>query len=81
MHSGRYKREQGLARFARWFDTSGKTAAEWHHRNNRERPGLLDQARLDVVAPKSFTDITKFASARSKRTVVRARLPARGHST
>jgi len=57
MHSSRRLREQGLARFAMPFDSSGKTPAEWHHRNNRKRDGRPDQGRPDVVARKPFIDI------------------------
>jgi hypothetical protein len=39
------------------FDSSGKTPAEWHHRNNRKRDGRPDQGRPDVVARKPFIDI------------------------
>ncbi|MCW1992929.1 hypothetical protein ACVJGC_001793 [Bradyrhizobium diazoefficiens] len=73
--------EQGLARFATPFDSSGKTPAECHHRNHRERNGRPHRGRLDVVAGKPFIDIPKFASARSsERSLVRARA-GKGHST
>jgi len=73
--------EQGLARFATPFDSSGKTPAECHHRNHRQRDGHPHPGRLDVVAHKPFIDIPKFASARSsERSLVRA-CAGKGHST
>jgi hypothetical protein len=56
------------------LDPSGKTLAECHHRNNRQRPHRTGPGHADAVARKPFIDISKFARARSERTLVRAHL-------
>jgi hypothetical protein len=61
MQSSRRLGEQGLAHLS-WtpvkpFDSSGKTPARWHHRNNRERSRRPRQGRLDTVARKPLIDI------------------------
>jgi len=61
------------------FDSSGKTLAECHHRNNRQRHHRNGQGHADAVARKPFIDISKFAIARGKRTIARA-CASQGHS-
>jgi hypothetical protein len=38
-------------------DTSGKTRAEWHHRDNRERRGYSSLGGVDLISRKPFIHI------------------------
>lgn len=43
--------------------------AGWHHRNNRERPGLPGHGRADAVARKPLIDLQKSQPPRNKRAI------------
>jgi hypothetical protein len=51
--------EQGLRASQSSFDTSGKTPAEYHHRNNRQRPRRPTTGRRAAIARKPFINISK----------------------
>jgi hypothetical protein len=64
MHSNRPLAHQGLAHRARWFDSSGKTLAGWHHRSNHQRQTAPSHGRGDAIVRKPLIDIPKITSVR-----------------
>jgi hypothetical protein len=75
--------ERGLRASQCSFDSSGKTPAEWHHRNNRQRPRRPTPGRLAAIARKPFIDISKIPQARKPSDRFRAQCTraGKGHST
>jgi hypothetical protein len=65
------------------FDSSGKTLAECHHRNNRQRPRRPTTGRRAAIARKPFIDISKIPQARKPSDRFRAQCTraGKGHST
>jgi hypothetical protein len=60
------------------LDTSGKTPAQWHHRDNRQHDASPGTGRDSAIARNALNDISKIETARAKRASARAR-PALTH--